>query len=80
MTALEILDEIKKLTEPEIQAFLDSLSITEYEKEDLLLQESMLKAGLITEIKFPRRKRMENLPPAPIKGKPLSETIIEERG
>jgi hypothetical protein len=82
MTTLEIIDEIQKLSEPEIREFLSKLSedFTDFEKEDLLIQQSMLRAGLITAIRFPRRKTMENVPPAPIKGKPLSETIIEERG
>jgi len=46
---------------------------------DLRIQHALYDAGLISEIK-PRVKRpRECRPPIRIKGKPLSETIIEDR-
>ena len=40
---------------------------------------SLLQAGLIDEIKTPKRVSKLDRPMAPIIGKPLSETIIEDR-
>lgn len=46
---------------------------------DQRIQRALYEAGLISEIK-PRVKRpRERRPPIKIKGKPLSETIIEDR-
>ena len=48
------------------------------DEEELFLQ-ALLQAGLITEIKRPNRTKKRDQQPVPIKGRPLSETIIEER-
>lgn len=53
-------------------------SPAELDKEERFLQ-ALLAAGLITEIKRPDRNTKMDREPVPIKGKPLSETIIEER-
>jgi hypothetical protein len=39
----------------------------------------MLKVGLLTEIKPRCTDRQDDYPLVPIQGKPLSETILEER-
>jgi hypothetical protein len=51
---------------------------TSEDPDERVLQE-MLKAGLITEIKRPDRTPKPERRLIPIQGKPLSETIIEER-
>jgi hypothetical protein len=40
---------------------------------------ALLEAGLIQEFKTPPMRPAEERPQVPIQGKPLSETIIEER-
>ena len=46
---------------------------------DQRIQQALYGAGLVTEIKPPVRRPRERRPPINIKGKPLSETIIEDR-
>jgi hypothetical protein len=46
---------------------------------DQRIQRALYEAGLISEIKPPARRPRERRPPIRIKGKPLSETIIEDR-
>jgi len=40
---------------------------------------ALLNSGLVSEIKRPVRAGKHDRPPVPIHGKPLSETIVEER-
>ena len=46
---------------------------------DRRIQQALYTAGLVTEIKPPVKRPRERRPPINIKGKPLSETIIEDR-
>ena len=46
---------------------------------DQRIQQALYGAGLLTEIKPPVKRPRERRPPINIKGKPLSETIIEDR-
>ena len=46
---------------------------------DQRIQQALYGAGLVTEIKPPVKRPRERRPPINIKGKPLSETIIEDR-
>ena len=61
------------LLRPEVES--DS---TEVDKEEQFLQ-ALLAGGLIAEIKRPDRSSKMDREPVPIRGKPLSETIIEDR-
>ncbi len=81
MTPQEILTEIYKLPSIKRKEVLDSLSeeLSKAEAEDLRLQEALFADGLLREIKPPRRRKLGDFKPVKIKGKPLSETIIEER-
>ncbi len=82
MTPQEIINEIQKLPPVERKEILDSLSETsnEAETEDLRIQKALFDAGLLREIKSPRRRGMGDFEAIKIEGKPLSETIIEDRG
>ena len=80
MTPQEILNEIYRLPFSEQKQISDSLS--EQLSEDsieLRLQQALFEKGLLREIKTSRRSKLGNFKPIKIKGKPLSETIIEER-
>jgi len=46
---------------------------------DQRIQQALYSAGLVTEIKPPVKRPRERRPPINIKGKPLSETVIEDR-
>lgn len=46
---------------------------------DQRIQRALFEAGLITEIRPPVKRPRERRPPIKIKGKPLSETVIEDR-
>ena len=46
---------------------------------DRRIQRALYEAGLIREIKPPAKRPRGRRPPIKIKGKPLSETIIEDR-
>src|SRR5436309_1272480 len=56
-------------------------SLTEEEVADQELQSRLFEAGLLSEIKPPRRVATgtEWFTPIPIQGEPLSETVIRER-
>ena len=55
--------------------------LTEAERADQELQRRLSEAGLLSEIKPPRRVSTgtEQFTPIPIQGEPLSETIIRDR-
>ena len=90
-TSLEtVIEELKALTPAEqkkVRELIDSLleasaeSCSTLSPEDLLDQR-LLEAGVISEI--PRRitdfTPYQNRKPIEVKGKPVSETIIDERG
>ena len=55
--------------------------LTEKELADQELQRRLFEAGVVSEIKPPRRAtgREDRFTPVPIQGEPLSETVIRER-
>jgi len=50
-------------------------------REDLhaRIHQALYEAGLVTDVNPPARQPRERLSPIKIKGKPLSETVIEDR-
>lgn len=46
---------------------------------DKRIHQAMYEAGLVSAVNPPVKRRRERPPPIKIKGKPLSETIIEDR-
>jgi hypothetical protein len=80
MTPQEVLTEIYKMPLPEQVEVAELLQQRLSDKLiDQRLQEALLKKGLLREIKPPRENKIRDFEPIKIKGKPLSETIIEER-
>jgi hypothetical protein len=83
VTLERILQEIKTLELEELlqvqQAIQAQLAPADYSPEEERVLQEMLKVGLLTEIKPRRPDRQVAYPPVPIQGKPLSETILEER-
>ena len=86
----KVLEEVKALTPDEqrqVKNLIDSLLENQAEEtaslspEDLL-ERRLLEAGVISRIpeRKPDPERYENFKPVEVKGKPVSETIIEERG
>jgi hypothetical protein len=79
-----ILEDIRTLDPDELQQVKrvveEQLIPAATEDPDEKVLQAMLGAGLITEIKRPDRASKSERLPVPILGKPLSETIIEERG
>jgi len=83
VTRERILQELKTVKPEELlqvqQAVQSQLAPTSsVPAEEQVLQE-MLKVGLLIEIKPRRTDRQVAYPLVPIQGKPLSETILEER-
>jgi len=88
-TVEEILSAVKELPpqeRAEVQRRLEGLvSQPEPDQEahaadlDQRIQRALFEAGLVSEIKPPVKRPRERTPPIKIKGKPLSETIIEDR-
>lgn len=78
----KVVDEVKTLTPEEqvqVRDLINQLLLSP-EEIDRLIQEDMLKEGLVNEIKPPRSSLPERtFKPIEVKGKPVSETIIEER-
>ena len=83
VTLERILKEIKILGPEELlqvqQAIQACLAPADYSPEEEQVLQEMLKVGLLTEIKPRCTDRQAVYPPVPIQGKPLSETILEER-
>jgi hypothetical protein len=82
--ALErILQEITTLEPEELlqvqQAIQTRLAAADYSPAEERVLQEMLKVGLLTAIKPRRTDRQGVYPLVPIQGKPLSETILEER-
>lgn len=77
MSINEVINVIRALTPEEqtqVRKWLNAPPLTPEEK----LARALYEAGLLREIKPTRRARPRR-PPVPVQGKPLSETIIEER-
>lgn len=82
MSVIEVIKEVKTLNKAEKHRVWQELNeIVSEEPIELRLQRALSAEGLLTEIKMPfvSRPQQEELPPIEIKGKSLSETIIEER-
>ncbi len=83
MTPQEIIQEIQKLPPFERREIFDRIS-TDLSKDDSISEEEaanrLLAKGLINEIPADWDKADEHFEPIEIQGKPLSETIIEDRG
>ena len=82
MSVLELIKEVKTLNGAEKRRVWQELNeIISEEPVELRLQRALAAEGLMSEIKMPfiSRPKQDELPPIEIKGKPLSETIIEER-
>ena len=82
MSVVEVIKEVKALSRTEKRRVWQELNeIVSEDSIELRLQRALSAEGLLTEIKMPfiSRPEQEEVPPIKIKGKPLSETIIEER-
>ncbi|MCY7375368.1 MAG: hypothetical protein LH472_05285 [Pyrinomonadaceae bacterium] len=81
MTPQEFLNEFYKMPPVEQKEVLETLSeeLSEAQAEDLRIQKALFDAGLLREIKSPRRRRLGDFKAVKIEGKPISETIIEDR-
>lgn len=82
MSVIEVIKEVKTLNEADKRRVWQELNeIVGEEPIELRLQRSLSAEGLLSEIKMPFvvRPEREEVPPIKIKGKPLSQTIIEER-
>lgn len=82
MSVIEVIKEVKNLSRAEKRQVWQELNeIVSEEPIELRLQRALSAEGLLSEIKMPfvSRPQQEEAPPIKIKGKPLSETIIEER-
>ncbi len=81
-TVEKVVEQIKSLSieeQIEVRSILNQISLTP-EEIDRKIQEEMLAEGLVSEIKPPRTKTSKrDFMPIEIEGKPISETIIEER-
>jgi hypothetical protein len=79
-----VLNEIKALSPAEleeIRQIVDELLTKQARVTDRSLQQMLHDAGLLSEVKMPRRdeESFHSYQPITVKGKPVSETIIEER-
>lgn len=78
-----VLHDIQRLQPHELtrvrHAVEDRLTPTPTADEEERFLEALLHAGLVTEIKRPTRASKLDRPAVPINGRPLSETIVEER-
>lgn len=82
MSVIEVIKEVKTLSKAEKRRVWQELNeIVSEEPIELRLQRALSAEGLLSEIKMPFvvRPEQEKVPAIKIKGKPLSETIIEER-
>ena len=83
VTLERILKEIKTLEPEELlqvqQAIQAQLAPADYSSEEEQVLQEMLKVGLLTEIKPRHTDRQVAYPLVSTEGKPLSETILEER-
>lgn len=69
---------------PQADQSLEASTETNHVHQDAIdldqrIQQALYDVGLVTAIKPPVKRPRERRPPVNIKGKPLSETIIEDR-
>ena len=79
-----VLNEIKEMTPAEIAQIRQKIEVflaAQAKRAGRTLKQSLFEAGLVSEIKTPDRdlESFRRYKPVPVKGKPVSETIIEER-
>jgi len=82
MSVSEILEAVRAMSPEErarVRALLDALPSDPLPPEELA-QAKLREAGLLGEIKPHEASTRARRSPVKIKGKPLSETVIEERG
>lgn len=85
----KVLKEVRALTPDEqrkVKDLVDSLlkspdGIQSQMSPEDLLEQKLLEAGIISEIpkRLPTPEHLKDFKPVEVKGKPVSETIIEER-
>ena len=82
MSVTEIINQDRKLSAQERRQVLEELRQTETpptdEEKRAALYQHLISIGMLKAIP-PRRYLPRDFEPVPIEGKPLSETIIEER-
>ena len=82
MSVTEIINQVRKLSAQERRQVLEELRQTETpptdEEKRAALYQHLISIGMLKAIP-PRRNLPRDFEPVPIEGKPLSETIIEER-
>jgi hypothetical protein len=76
VTAIEALPADDKMR---VRAELEKRLSADLDARKRAFHEALLASGLVLEIKAPRRSEEKPFRPIEVKGKPLSETIIEER-
>ena len=79
-----VLDEIKKMKPAEIAQIregVEELLAAQSDGAEQTLRQSLCAAGLLSEVKTPDRdvESFRSYRPVTVEGKPVSETIIEER-
>jgi hypothetical protein len=82
-TLKRVLKDIEALDLSELgrveRAVKERLETAGYSAEEWTAMQALVVAGLIKEIKPRSQKSLTDYVPVPILGKPLSETVIEER-
>ena len=82
-TLHRVLEDIRTLELNELgsveRALKERLETAGYSPEEWIAMQALVDAGLMKEIKPRCKKSVVDHMPVPIQGKPLSETIIEER-
>jgi hypothetical protein len=82
MSVNEVLEAVKTMSPEErerVRALLDALPDASLSSKDLA-QAKLREAGLLSETGSRQTGARARRTPVEIKGKPLSETIVEERG
>jgi len=78
-----VLEDIGDLELSELEsverAVRNRLETAGYSAEEWTAMQALIDAGLLKEIKPRSKKSHTDYVPVPIQGKPLSETVIEER-
>ena len=82
VTLDSVVQEVKTLPTEDLKrlrVLLDELLSGEEKREHF--EQAMLEAGLVSEIRKPKRdvEAFRKYKPVKVKGKPISETLIEER-
>jgi hypothetical protein len=77
---LELIEELNEAELQQVQAAIQERLAADDEAARMeRVHQALLTSGLVKKIKRPIPRSGEEPPAVPIKGKPISETIIEER-